>query len=94
MFLAGESLDAARSEPNADDLDRQQREQVYWWSGLEWFIRCDRCGVITPYRPPDDLTRTESRLAWEVVWIAWEAHGGGGHICAGGCANAYQLALI
>lgn len=49
MFLAGESLDVARAEPTPADVERQEQENAYWWSGLDWWIRCDRCGTVHRY---------------------------------------------
>lgn len=94
MFLAGESIETARSAPNADDLERQAAEGCYWWAGLDWFIRCDDCGIVTEYRKPDVIQTAEDRAAFDVVWIAWEADAGGGHRCREGCAaRDEQLAL-
>lgn len=83
-FLAGEMVETARAEPNEDDLARQEADQQYWWAGLEWWIRCDKCGRVTDYRKPDPIQSTEDRVAFEAAWIAWEAHNGGEHTCKGG----------
>lgn len=93
-FLAGESLDVARAEPTADDLERQKLDDCYWWSSLDWWIRCDRCGRTTSYRRPESIQSQDDRDAFDLAWIAWEAHGGDTHVCAGGCDQQLELPLL
>lgn len=91
MFLAGDSIDDARDAPNADDLARQEADGQYWWAGLQWFIRCDLCGRVRDYHKPDRAQSTDERMRWEYAWIAWEAHGGGEHVCAPSCHQQLDL---
>lgn len=78
MFLAGETLETARSAPTSADRDRQQATGRYWWASLSWWIRCDDCGRLLEYRGGP----------------AWEPSNEGGHRCVSCPARPEQHTLF
>lgn len=94
-FLAGDTIDTARSQPTVADLNDQERDGTYWWAAYPWWIRCDLCGRTTPYHLPAQLLHSDDVLAWKCGWISWETDHRGGHHCADGCQPQHvQLDLL